>query len=121
MQISSSIGQGGYPELGSGRAARPGFPPRVDEQAARPNPSPVPDSEAPASSAIPTPGAVPLLPPPAAPSRAQTMDETLARGRLMDNAAGSLSSRLAIAHYAEVAAQPERYHIAEVLGVDAYA
>lgn len=121
MQISNFIGQGGYPERASGRVARPGFPARVDEQSTRPNSSPIPESEAPASSAIPTSGAVPLLPPPAAPSRAQSMDETLVRGRLMDKAGSSLSNRLAIAHYAEVAAQPERYHIAEVLGVDAYA
>lgn len=121
MQISNSIGHSGYLERASGRAARPGLPFQVEEQAARRNPSPVPDSGAPASTAIPTSEAVPLLPPPAAPSRAQSIDETLVRGRLMGKAGGSLSNRLAIAQYADVSAQPERSHIAAVLGVDAYA
>jgi hypothetical protein len=38
----------------------------------------------------------------------------------MDRSQETLATRLAIARYTEVAAQPERFHIAEVLGVDAY-
>jgi hypothetical protein len=39
----------------------------------------------------------------------------------MDHSSETLTNRLAIARYTEVATQPERFHIAKVLGVDAYA
>lgn len=122
MQISNSIGQGAYPDWESGgRSARPEFPTRVEGQAARRDPAPVPDGETFARQAVPASEAVPLLPPPTPASRPQLVDEALVRGRLMGRAGGSLSNRLAVAHYAAVAAQPERSHLAEVLGVDAYA
>jgi len=121
MQISNSIGQGSYPERESGRLARLGFSSKIEEQAARRNASPVSDGEDLTSQSIPTTEAAPLLPPPSPPTRPQTVDEILVRGRLMDHSSETLSNRLAIARYTEVAAQPERFHIAEVLGVDAYA
>jgi hypothetical protein len=119
MQISNSIGQGGYTERDLARLPRPAFSAKVEEQAARRNSVPVSGDETATSQSIPSTEAAPLLPPPS--TRPQTIDEIFVRGRLMDHSSETLTTRLAIARYTEVAAQPERFHIAEVLGVDAYA
>lgn len=121
MQISYSIGQSGYPERDLARLPRPAFSAKVEEQTARRNSAPVSDDETATSQSIPAAKAASLLPPPAPLTRPQTLDEILVRGRLMDRSQETLANRLAIASYTEVAAQPERFHIAEMLGVDAYA
>jgi hypothetical protein len=119
MQISTSIAAGGYYGAGSQAAARP-RPETADEAARRVAALPGREDAA-AAQAVNATEPPPLVRAPMPVAKAAGLDEDLVRGRLAGAAEYSASGQRAIAQYTAVAAQPERSHFSEVLGVDTYA